>query len=38
MEVQRELGSMGRGEMRRFVDAMDELTPGAARAMLAIRP
>jgi 2-dehydropantoate 2-reductase len=37
-KIQRELGSMGPGEVRELIDGMQALAPGAAPDMLAIRP
>jgi 2-dehydropantoate 2-reductase len=37
-KVQRELGSMGPGEVRQLIDGMQALAPGEAPEMLALRP
>jgi 2-dehydropantoate 2-reductase len=38
LKVQRELGSMGPGEVRELIDAMQALAPGQLTQLLAIRP
>lgn len=37
-QVQKDLGSMGPGEVRELIDGMQALAPGAAPVMLSVRP
>ncbi|MFT3838255.1 MAG: 2-dehydropantoate 2-reductase N-terminal domain-containing protein [Myxococcaceae bacterium] len=37
-QVQKDLGSMGPGEVRELIDGMQALAPGAAPTMLSVRP